>query len=321
MTISTDQGTIDTKTKTNDKNQTRGDVYTRVTDRIVADLESGTKPWMKPWANSSGDGFIARPVRHNGIPYRGVNILMLWGEAMDKGFSASTWMTYQQARELGAHVRKGETGSLVVYADSFKKTETDDRGNDVELDIPFMKGYTVFNVEQIDRLPEKYCPPPKQIVSVPVQIAMAEAFFTATGARLQHGGNRAFYSPSRDFIQLPPLASFRDSESYAATKAHELVHWTAHEKRLNRTLGKRFGDAAYAAEELVAEIGAAFLCADLGITPETMPDHADYLAHWLSILKSDKRAIFTAASQAQKALDYLYELQEPAAQPISPENS
>lgn len=207
-----------------------------------------------------------------------------------------------------------------MYADSFKKTETDDRGNDVELDIPFMKGYTVFNVEQIEGLPERYCVPPKQIVRVPEQIAMAEAFFMATGARLQHGGNRAFYSPSQDFIQLPPLASFRDSESYAATKAHELVHWTSNPKRLDRTLGKRFGDAAYAAEELIAEMGAAFLCADLGITPEIMPDHADYLAHWLIILKSDKRAIFTAAAQAQKALDYLHELQGPEALCLIPAN-
>lgn len=320
MTISTDTGTK--TTKTNEKNQTRGDVYTRVTDRIVADLESCTKPWMRPWAASNGDGRgrVARPLRHNGVPYRGINILMLWGDAMDKGFSSATWMTFKQADELGAHVRKGERGSLVVFANSFKKTETDSQGEDIELEIPFMKGYTVFNVEQIEGLPEKYCPPlkPAMSVSVPEQIALAEDFFTATGARFQHGGNRAFYSPSQDFIQLPPLTSFRDSESYAATKAHELVHWTSNPKRLDRALGKRFGDAAYAAEELIAELGAAFLCADLGVTPETMPDHADYLAHWLSVLKSDKRAIFTAAAQAQKTLDYLHDLQKSATQPVSP---
>ena len=169
-------------------------------------------------------------------------------------------------------------------------------------------------MEQIEGLPEKYCPLPKPAMPLPEHIALAETFFTASGARVVHGGNRAFYSPSHDFIQLPPLASFRDSESYSATKAHELVHWTSNPKRLDRTLGKRFGDAAYAAEELIAEMGAAFLCADLGITPETMPDHADYLAHWLSILKGDKRAIFTAAAQAQKALNYLHNLQEPIAQ-------
>lgn len=309
MTTTTNTGT--TNTKTNDKHQTRGDVYSRVTDRIVADLESGTKPWMRPWAVSNGDGRVARPLRHNGIPYRGINVLTLWGDAMDKGFSSPIWMTYHQASELGAHVRQGERGSLVVYADSFTKTETDDNGNDVEHDIPFMKGYTVFNVEQIEGLPAKYSPPPKpaESASIPEQIALAEEFFAATGAIFRHGGNCAFYLPSQDVIHLPLLASFRDSESYAATKAHELVHWTSHPTRSNRTLGKRFGDAAYAAEELIAEMGAAFLCADLGITPETMPDHADYLAHWLSILKSDKRAIFTAAAQAQRAADYLHNLQ------------
>ncbi|MGE4069830.1 MAG: ArdC family protein [Lysobacterales bacterium] len=302
-------GTTDTKTKTYTKPSIRADVYTRVTDRIVAELEAGVRPWMKPWANSGSDGQVARPVRHNGIAYRGINILMLWSEAMDKGFSSSMWMTYRQAQALGGRVRKGETGSLVVYADSFTKTETDDHGEDVELEIPFLKGYTVFNVEQIDDLPEKYYPRTKLPARVPALIALAEDFFAATGARFRHGGDRAFYSPTYDFIQLPPLASFRDSESYAATKAHELVHWTGNQKRLDRTLGQRFGDAAYAAEELVAEMGAAFLCSDLRVTPETMPDHADYLACWLRILKDDKRAIFTAASQAQKAADYLHDLQ------------
>lgn len=319
-TTSIQKGTADTKTKSNDNNKHRADVYNRVTDSIIATLEAGVRPWMKPWANAAGDGFVARPVRHNGAAYRGINIMMLWSEAMDKGFSASMWMTYRQAQELGSHVRKGETGSLVVYANSFTKTETDEKGEDVELEIPFLKGYTVFNVEQIEGLPDQYgvLPKPAESVSIPEQIALAEEFFTATGARFRHGGDRAFYSPSHDFIQLPPLASFRDSESYAATKAHELVHWTSNPKRLDRTLGKRFGDAAYAAEELIAEMGAAFLCADLGITPETMPDHADYLATWLQVLKSDKRAIFTAAAQAQKALDYLHDLQKPSGEVISP---
>ena len=288
----------------------KADVYTRVTERILADLAQGVRPWMKPWSAANTEGKIARPLRFNGTPYRGMNVLLLWGEAMDRGYQASIWMTYKQAQELGGRVRKGETGSLVVYADRFTKTETGDKGQEIELEIPFMKGYTVFNVEQVDGLPAQYqqapCPAPE-----PLQlIAQAEAFFKATGARFQHGGNRAFYAPARDFIQLPPAEAFKDPESYAATKAHELIHWTGHESRNAREFGKRFGDDAYAFEELVAELGAAFLCADLGITPEVRDDHAAYLGHWLQVLKQDKRAIFSAASHAQRAADYLQGLQQ-----------
>lgn len=287
----------------------RVDVYARVTDRIVANLEAGVRPWMQPWGNGPGSAQVALPLRHNLVPYRGINVLMLWGDAQDKGFASPVWMTYQQAQEHGAHVRKGETGSLVVYADRFTRTEQNDRGEDVEREIPFMKGYTVFNTEQIDGLPAKYQGAPAGLSSTPEQIAAAERFFAATGARFQHGGKRAFYASLVDVIHLPPLASFRDAESYAATKAHELIHWTGSDTRLSREFGKRFGDDAYAVEELVAEMGAAFLCADLGVTPETLPEHADYLAHWLSVLKADKRAIFTAAAQAQRATDFLHGLQ------------
>lgn len=297
-------------TKPSSNFTTRTDVYTRVTDRIVKDLEAGTRPWLKPWANAKGDGLVARPLRNNGVPYRGINVLMLWGDAIEKGFSSPTWMTYQQAKELGAHVRKGESGSLVVYANKFTRTETDDNGQDVEREIPYMKGYTVFNVEQIDGLPDKYRSEPTHPANIPEHIEAAERFFAATGARFRHGGGQAFYSRSQDLIQLPPLETFRDSESYAATKAHELIHWTGNDQRLARQFGKRFGDEAYAVEELVAEMGAAFLCADLGVTPETLPDHADYLAHWLDVLKTEKRAIFTAAAQAQRAADYLHSFQQ-----------
>ena len=288
----------------------KADVYTRVTERILADLAQGVRPWMKPWSAANTEGKIARPLRFNGTPYRGMNVLLLWGEAMDRGYQASIWMTYKQAQELGGRVRKGETGSLVVYADRFTKTETGDKGQEIEREIPFMKGYTVFNVEQIDGLPSQYqqapCPAPE-----PLQfIQQAEAFFKATGARFQHGGNRAFYAPARDFIQLPLAEAFKDPESYAATKAHELIHWTGHESRNAREFGKRFGDDAYAFEELVAELGAAFLCADLGITPEIRDDHAAYVGHWLQVLKQDNRAIFSAASHAQRAADYLQGLQQ-----------
>lgn len=287
--------------------QPRLDVYSRVTAKIIADLEQGVRPWQRPWSADHAAEHITRPLRANGQPYRGVNVLLLWGEALAKGYSAPHWMTYKQAESLGAQVRKGEHGSLVVYANSISKTETDDHGQESERAISFMKGYTVFNVEQVDGLPAQFTskPTPPQ----PVQrIEQAEAFFAATGATIQHGGNRAFYAPSRDLVQMPPRESFRDAESYCATLTHELTHWTSHPSRLARELGKRFGDHAYAAEELIAELGAAFLCADLGITPETRDDHAAYLAHWLQVLKADNHAIFTAASQAQRAADFLHSI-------------
>lgn len=288
---------------------TRQDIYARVTSRIVADLEKGVRPWLKPWSAGNAEGRITRPLRHNGTPYRGVNVLLLWGEALEKGYARPLWMTYKQADELGAHVRKGEHGALVVYADRFTKTETNDKGEELERQIPFLKGYTVFNVAQIEGLPEHYTSKPAQLPEPLRLIEAAESFFSATGATFRHGGNRAFYAPAGDFIQLPPPEAFRDAESYAATKAHELVHWTGHPSRLAREFGKRFGDTAYAREELVAELGAAFLCADLALTPEPREDHAAYLDHWLTILKEDQRAIFSAAAHAQRAADHLTGLQ------------
>lgn len=286
------------------------DIYTRVTNKIIADLEQGTRTWLKPWNASNTTDRITLPLRHNGVPYRGINVLLLWGEAMEKGYASARWMTFKQASELGANVRKGEHGSLVVYADKFTKTESGENGQEVEREIPFMKGYTVFNVEQIEGLPDSYQIKPKPIGGEKLQlIAQAEAFFAASGATFRHGGNRAYYAPALDLIQLPPPEAFRDAESYAATKAHELTHWTSHPSRLDRVLGKRFGDEAYAAEELIAELGAAFLSVDLGITPEPREDHAAYLAHWLKVLKEDKKAIFTAAAHAQRAVDFLHTLQ------------
>ena len=289
---------------------TRIDVYSRVTERIIADLEQGVRSWLKPWNASHTEGRITRPLRHNGIPYRGVNVLLLWGEAMEKGYTSSIWMTYRQAAELNAQVRKGEHGALVVYADRFTRIEDDDNGDQVEQEIPFMKGYTVFNVEQIEGLPDHYTVKPEPMGEPLELIQAAERFFASTGATFRHGGNMAYYAPGPDLIQLPPPEAFRDAESYAATKAHELTHWTKHERRLNREFGrKRFGDHAYAREELVAELGAAFLCADLGITPEPREDHAAYLGHWLEVLREDKRAIFSAAAHAQRAVAYLHSLQ------------
>ncbi len=289
----------------------RTDIYTRVTESIIASLEEVRRPWHQPWNDSAAATLTGLPLRHNGTPYRGINVVLLWGSAITKGYRSPTWLTFKQAQALGAYVRKGETGSFIVYADRVTKTETNEQGEDVERSIPFLKSYTVFNAEQIEGLPASFVTAPTiaPTTSPPETIAAAEQFFAATGARFEHGGKRACYIPSADVIRLPHAEAFHDAESYAATKAHELIHWTGNNARLAREFGKRFGDDAYAFEELVAELGAAFLCATLCVTPEIQPDHADYLSHWLRVLKADKRAIFTAAAQAQRAADYLYGLQ------------
>jgi len=291
------------------ENRERTDVYQRVTDRIIADLERGVRTWAKPWNAEHAAGRITRPLRANGQPYRGINILMLWAAAIEQGYSAPIWMTYKQAAELGAQVRKGEKGSLVVYAASITKTVTNETtGEDEEAAIPFMKGYTVFNVEQIDGLPAHFHAPAVAPASTLERIERAEAFFAAIGATVRHGGDRAYYAQSPDHVQMPPFESFSDAESYYTTLAHELTHWTKHPARLDRDLGrKRWGDAGYAREELVAELGAAFLSADLGLALGPRDDHAAYLASWLKVLKDDKRAIFQAASHAQRAADFLNE--------------
>ena len=287
----------------------RQDVYTRITDRIVADLEQGVRTWMKPWNAGNTAGRIVRPLRFNGVPYSGINILMLWAESVAQGFASPTWMTYRQASELNAHVRKGEKGSLVVYANSITRTEEGAQGEESEREIHYMKGYTVFNVEQIEDLPELYYTKP-EVTTTPVErIAKAEAFFACTKADVRYRGDRAFYAAEGDYIQMPVIEAFKDAESFYAALGHESAHWTKHPSRLDRDFGrKQWGDEGYAREELVAELASAFLCADLGITPEVREDHASYIAEWLTVLKNDKRAIFSAASHAQKAVDFLHGL-------------
>jgi antirestriction protein ArdC len=291
------------------------DIYARITAKIVAVLEDGVRPWVRPWNAEHAAGRITRPLRHNGQPYTGINILSLWASANVQGFAAPIWMTYRQAVELGAHVRKGEKGSPVVYANSITRTETDAAtGDDIERAIHFLKGYTVFNVEQIEGLPAQYHAPAEPRLEPVARIANAETFFAATGVTIAHGGTRAFYRPSTDSIQMPPFEAFRDPQSYYATLAHETTHATAHESRLARDFGgRRFGSEAYAVEELVAELGAAFLCADLDLALEPREDHASYIANWLEVLKNDNRAVFTAASHAQRAADFLNGLQKEAA--------
>ncbi len=287
------------------KDATRTDIYTRITNQIVAYLEVGVKPWTQPW--QSAGGTVSRPLRHNGEPYAGINVLTLWCSSMERGFNSSTWMTFKQALQLGGAVRKGEKGSPVVFASSMTKTEENSStGEEQERKIPFLKSYTVFNVEQIDGLPERFGERAEIIVNSDERVAHAEIFFAATGALIRHGGDRAFYAPGPDLIQMPHFEAFRDAQSYYATLAHEATHWTSHKTRLDRSFDqKRFGDDGYAREELVAELGAAFLCADLGITLKQRTDHADYLGFWLKVLKEDKRAIFSAAAHAQRAIEFL----------------
>lgn len=288
------------------KDANRIDIYTRITDQIVAHLEAGIKPWTQPWQSTSA-GAITRPLRHNGEPYAGINVLTLWCSAMERGFSSSIWMTFKQALELGAAVRKGEKGSPVVFASSMTKTEENvSTGEECERNIPFLKSYTVFNIEQIDGLPERFYAKAAFTPNPELRVLQAESFFAATGAQIRYGGDRAFYAPGPDFIQMPPFETFRDAHGYYATIAHEATHWTSHKSRLDRSFdAKKFGDHGYAREELVAELGAAFLCADLGIVLEPRTDHADYLGFWLKVLKEDKRAIFSAAAHAQRAAEFL----------------
>lgn len=299
------------------ENGSRTDIYARITERIVEELEKGVRPWVQPWRASHVKGRITRPLRHNGEPYTGMNVLLLWSEAMARGYAAPIWMTFRQAGELGAHVRKGETSSTVIFASRFTKTETDAQGSEVDRNIPFLKAYGVFNVEQIDGLPDHYHHRPQPVEDPIERIEHADRFFTNTGSVVRHGGSQAFYSPSSGHIQMPPFETFRDAASYAAVLGHEHVHWTADPRRVGRDLSRYSKDRSERArEELVAEIGSALLCADLGIVPELepRPDHASYVQSWLRVLHGDKRAIFQAAAHAQRAVAFLHQVQPAAAE-------
>jgi antirestriction protein ArdC len=291
----------------------RQDVYTRITNQIVEQLEKGVRPWVKPWNAEHAAGRITRPLRHNGQPYSGINILSLWMSAELQGYAAPIWMTFKQSLELDAHVCKGEKGSLVVFANAITRTERDEKtGEEFEREIPYMKGYTVFNVEQIDGLPEIYYAKAKPGIDSVQRVERAEKFFADQNATIRHGGNRAYYAQELDYVQMPDFVAFRDAESYYATLAHEMAHWTKHPSRLARDLGRKsWGDAGYAAEELVAELSSAFVCADLNLQNEPREENAAYIANWLEVLKHDSRAIFSAAAHAQRAADYLNAMAAP----------
>jgi antirestriction protein ArdC len=280
------------------------DVYRKVTDAIIQAIEQGVGTWRMPW-HASGE-FAFSPINVTSKkPYRGINTVCLWASAQAKGYESGSWGTYQQWQDRGAQVRKGEKSTTVVFW-KFANGADDADGADDSLPtsgsrLLFTRGYSVFNAAQVDG----YTPKVDADMPMPERIAYADAFFTNIGATVRHGGNQAFYAPATDHIQMPPFQAFRESVGYYSTLAHESTHWTAHAGRCDRQLGKRFGDNAYAAEELIAELGAAFTCAHLGLSTEPREDHAQYIQSWLRVLKADKRAIFTAASKAQQACDWL----------------
>jgi antirestriction protein ArdC len=278
--------------------------YTKVTDRIVGMLEAGTRPWAQGWNAPNGGG---RPLRQNGQPYRGMNVLNLWAGAMARGFQSSFWMTYKGAQELQAQVKKGAKSELAFYVGTIMR-ESDDGE---EKTIPFLKSYCVFNADEIDGLPAHFYAKPELThrLDDTARMPVADAFISMTGARIEHGGGRAFYSPSMDKIQMPEFGAFDDASAYYATAFHELTHWTGAMQRLDRTRHKIFADPDYAFEELIAELGAAYLCADLSVTNEPREDHAAYIASWIKCCRADPRNLFRAAGLAEKAAGYLHEFQ------------
>lgn len=281
------------------------DVYARITSQIVNAIEQGAGSWHMPWHTSGRFAFSPiNAITHK--PYRGVNVLALWAVARSKGYERGEWATYQQWQECGAQVRKGEKSASVAFwkfADGRTESQDGDEQEQVSSRsrLLFCREYHVFNAAQVDG----YTPKPDQGAPIEERIESADAFFGRVPARVAHQGNRAFYSPVEDTITLPPFAAFITPLDYYSTRAHETGHWTAKVDRCNREFGKRFGDNAYAVEELVAELAAAFTLAHLGLSSEPRPDHAQYIASWLKVLKADRRAIFTAASKAQQAADYI----------------
>lgn len=281
----------------------RRDLYSEVTNRIIADLESGVFPWARPWGKTAA-GLTLPHNASSKRAYSGVNVLLTWGASQEYGFESSGWLTFKQALDAGGCVRKGSKGTMIVYSDRFvPKAEQARAARDG--DDPraawFLKAFTVFNLDQIEgcdhlradavKLPERE------------QHEQAEALLAATGVPISIGGDKAYYMPALDRIQLPPQQAFHEQINYYRTAFHEMSHATGHASRLDRKLLNTFGSKDYAREELVAEMGAAFVCASLGIEPTVR--HADYLGSWLAVLKEDNRAIFKAASMASKAADWI----------------
>lgn len=270
------------------------DAYQEITDKIISVLEEGTAPWVKPWASCGSPRNVI-----TGREYSGINTVLL---AMTP-YISSLWLTFKQATDVGANVRKGEHGTRIVLFKPFKVKDVNASGDgkSVEKTISLLRTFTVFNASQIDNLPEKYNVLTKPLIDQFADNAEAERLLAQ--ASVVHGSNRACFIPSIDEIHMPHKLEFKSSSDYYSTALHELTHWTGHKSRLARDFNGRFGDSAYAFEELIVELGAAFSCAHCGIDGQLQ--HASYIASWIKVLKGDKKAIFTASSAARKATEFL----------------
>jgi len=288
------------------------EIVAKVTASIIEKLEAGVKPWECAWDRSGGDFAIPCNAK-TGDDYHGINIPILWEAAARKGYTTNLWIGFDQAKKLGGHVKKDEKSTFgVVYKPLVVEDEDNSAGqpdNKRSRIIPMLKTFYVFNLDQINGLDHLR---PEIHDGGPIfdPIAVAEDILAKSRAKIIEGGPRAFYRKSDDVVTLPDRFRFKVAENFYATGLHELGHWTGHESRLDRTWGKRFGDNAYAFEELVAEMASAFLCAKLGLKGELQ--HENYIASWLKVLKEDYRALVRAASQAQKAFEYLHALVEDA---------
>jgi antirestriction protein ArdC len=284
----------------------RTSLYDDITNKIIAELEAGRVPWVQPWGTAAAKAPLAMPANAaTGRQYSGINVLILWGAVIEHGFPMQSWLTFRQALSLGGHVRKGERGTTVVYADRLipddEKKRAQEAGDEAQA-IRFLKRFTVFNVGQCEGLPDDLAvaPPAPEPGLIEPRV---EALIKATGIAFRIGGNRAFYMPPADYVQVPPPQAYFEAIDWHRTALHELGHATGHASRLSRDLSGSFGSKKYAFEELVAEMNAAFCCASLGIVPTVR--HADYIGSWLEVLREDNRAVVRAASQASKAADWL----------------
>jgi antirestriction protein ArdC len=287
----------------------------RVTAQISALLERGVRPWIRPWDDIAPHDALVLPLRSCGTPYRGMNVIALWAATLESGFKSRHWFTFKQALALNACVRKGERGSYVVYYTELtsKAGEGAVPGPDDKSETRrILRGYTVFNADQIDGLPDTFYakregePIAASLITRTKDEARLSTLFACIPVTIRHGGNRAFYSKSADYIQMPLREAFRDGSQYWATLAHELSHSSRAEHRLNRDFGQtRFGDAGYALEELVAELASAFIGATIGLPADHLEDHASYIGGWLKALGDNPSAFLTAASKAQAAADWV----------------
>ena len=278
----------------------------RITQEIIARLEAGTKPWVQPWRGVP----VSRPLRACGMPYRGMNVFWLWMVADMCGYASPYWMTYNQAHGLGAQVRKGEKATIAIFYKSYTKdVEAPETGEKSDETRRVLKAYPVFNADQIEGLPERFYPVAALDLIEPAgRETELDVFFGAIPVNLRHQGGEAYYEPTQDRVTMPPSHLFGGFDHYYATLAHELSHWTGHSSRLDRNLKNRFGTAAYAAEELIAELSSAMLGAELGLPVTHLDSHASYIEHWLKLLRDDDRAILTAAAKAEEAAGLLLRL-------------